>query len=269
MKLKQAGRDLILLIHEYTYLRVPLKWLSPADRLPQALRFFTLIGLLQGLALYGAACLLVVMPDSGAALVLVGVDLLIDGVFMLRSLIPEADGMRADYETTTEEACRLQDAPEVERDSRTRGRLFHAGPRGLFWGLFWMVSLYLGFFFIIHAPQVDHGALVVAPVVAHWIYLWLVFGFPAFAPGTLHRGFSRKNFFLASLVALLSLLPFRSPSLYLALLIACLGVYLYAGARRRRVKALDQTCYGAGAAWGQILFMLAWPMLSWLFAYFR
>jgi hypothetical protein len=54
-------------------------------------------------------------------------------------------------------------------------------------------------------------------------------------------------------------------SLLVGFLVALMGVYLFASYRIRFHIALDEPCYGAAAAWAELLFLLAWlAVVRWL-----
>jgi|GEM_PF-6256772 len=255
-------KEFLLLLHELTYLPLPQRFLADRDRLPRALRFLPLLGLLAGTVVFWTARLAMVMPQSGAAALLVGMNLLAGGAFLLRDLITVADGLTPwrGQVADLEQAFPDPDRPLAsnEEEIRAKERRFNAGKAGMAWGLIWLLGLYLIYYNLCRGTAADLFALIAAPVTARWLMSWLIYYFPAFVPGELHRGFTKRDFVLSSCLALCALLPFSRITLYLAVLTAFLGIYLFASARQRSVGALDENCYGAAAAWGETLFLLAW-----------
>lgn len=262
-------KDFFLLLHELTYLPLPQRFLADRSRLPKAMRFLPLLGLLAGAVIFWTARLAVVMPRSGAAALLVGVNLLVGGAFLLRDLIRVADGLTPWQGQALEQERAFPDPDQPldsnEAEIRAKERRFNAGKAGMVWGLVWLLGLFLVYYSLIQEPERKQYALIAAPLTARWLASWLIYAFPAFVPGELHRGFSRRDFIVSSCLALAALLPLSRPVLYLAVLISFLGIYLFAHARQRSVGALDEICYGAAAAWGEMLFLLSWLVFQHFF----
>lgn len=216
--------------------------------------------------MYWTARLAIVMPQSGAAALLVGMNLLAGGAILLRDLITVADGLTP-WRGQVQEPERAFPDPDRpiksnEAEILAKERRFNAGRAGMVWGLIWLLGLYLIYFQLCRQSAPVLTALIAAPVTARWLMSWLIYYFPAFMPGWLHRGFAKRDFVLSSCLALCVLLPLSRAELYLSVLTAFLGIYLFASARQRSVGALDENCYGAAAAWGEVLFLLAWLVFS-------
>lgn len=259
-------KDLLLLLHDLTYLPLPRRARAGWERRPKAMRYLPLLGLLAGAIMFWTARLAVVMPQSGAAALLVGMNLLVGGAFLLRDLITVADGLTPWRGQRPEQERAFPDSDQPlssnEQEMQAKERRFNAGKAGMVWGLVWLLGLFLAYYSLCRAAAPRSLALLAAPVTARWLMSWLIFYFPAFPPATLHSGFSRRDFVISSCLALLALLPMSRLALYVSVLVAFLGIYLFASARQRSVGALDENCYGAAAAWGELLFLLAWLACS-------
>ena len=267
MKKPHWPGDIALLLSTLTYLPLPRKWRSNSDRLPRAMRYLPLLGLLSGAIIYGCMQLFVVMPLTGAAAVLVGVELLTGGAFLLRDLMRTADGQGGNI--CDEAQDMLSDEPILDNETelKVKQRRFNVGRAGLVWGLVRTVALYLLYLYLLRRPECGQVAAIAAPVAARLLMCWLIFHFPAFPPAWLHRGMSGRSFGLACLLALLvfcPLIPRYAARLCVGLLVALMGVSLFASYRVRYHYALDDACYGAACAWGEILFYLGWLALVWL-----
>ena len=261
MNTKAWLKDIALLLSQMTYLPLPMKWRADSARLPQAMRFLPLLGLCTGAILYGCMQLLVVMPRSGAAAVLVGVELMAGGAIFMRDLMRVADGRSGSIVDRAEDM--LDDAPifDNETDLNVRQRRFDVGRAGLVWGLVRLVALYLIYLYLLRHPELGQVAVIAAGVCSRLLMCWLIYQFPAFPPSRLHRGMSGRNFAFSCLLSLLTIwlmLPSYGPSLFLGLLVAFMGVYLFASYRVRFHVAMDEPCYGAACAWSELLFLLGW-----------
>ncbi|NLF80389.1 MAG: hypothetical protein GX572_04260 [Clostridia bacterium] len=250
----------LLLIDKFTYLPIPKKLAADSDQLPRALRLLPLLGLFCGGIIYGVSRLLLVMPPSGAAATLLGVHILLGGATLLRDLISVADGiavgpifMPRPHAPANGEANEANSREVLEKQRR-----FNAGRAGLVWGMAWLLGLYFLYYWYFSFSMINSFAVLAAPVVGRWLMCWTIFYFYAAPPAWLHRNFSRHDLIVCSALALLSVLPFSSPVLYISVLVAFLGVYIFATFRQRSAGALDDACYGTAAAWAEILFLLGW-----------
>ena len=261
-------RDLALLLSRLTYLPLPKKWRSEPERLPRALRFLPLLGLFSGSVLYGCMGLFAVMPRTGAAAVLVGVELLTGGALLLRDVMRTADGRGGGICDAASDM--LSDVPILDNETElsVKQRRFDVGRAGLVWGLVRCVALYFIYLFLLRHPVYGRQAVIASAVSARLLMDWLIYQFPAFPPARLKRGLSGRGFGLACLLALVCLMPLFpgwGPSLLAGFLAALMGAYLFASYRVRFHKALDETCYGAVCAWADILFLLGWLTVTRLF----
>jgi cobalamin synthase len=254
-------KQFLLLLDKFTYLPVPKKLVADSDQLPRALRLLPLLGLFCGGLVYLVSRLLMVMPPSGAAATLLGVYILLGGAQLLRDLITVADGLAVGPMFTPRQQGNLATAaaPSVNtREVMEKERRFNAGRSGLIWGIVWLIGLYFLYLWYFSSGEVSGFAFVTAPVVGRWLMSWIIYYFYAAPPAWLHRNFGRHDFVVCSALALLAVLPFSSPVLYISVLVSFLGIYLFATFRQRAAGALDDACYGAAAAWAEILFLLGW-----------
>ena len=254
-------RDIGLLLARLTYLPLPKKWRSDDARLPRALRFLPLLGALSGCVIYGCMRLFVVMPLTGAAAVLIGVELLFGGAFLLRDVMRTADGRGGSLCDPAHDM--LSDEPILDNETElsAKERRFDVGRAGLVWGLVRTLALYLIYLYLLRRPECGRQAVIAAAVSGRLLMCWLVYQFPAFPPARLHRGLSGRGFGGACLLALILLIPLFpgfGPCLFAGFLIALMGVWLFASYRVRFHGALDDPCYGAACAWAEVLFLLAW-----------
>ncbi|MBO7668812.1 MAG: adenosylcobinamide-GDP ribazoletransferase, partial [Firmicutes bacterium] len=143
MKAPHWLRDIALLLTRLTYLPLPKKWRSEPSRLPRAMRFLPLLGAVSGGIVYGCMRLFVVMPLTGAAAVLIGVELLCGGAFLLRDLMRTADGKGGSIGDAAQDM--LNDEPILDNDTEisVKQRRFDVGRAGLVWGLVRTLALYL------------------------------------------------------------------------------------------------------------------------------
>lgn len=261
MKAPHWLRDIALLLSRLTYLPLPKKWRSDDARLPQAMRFLPLLGLLAGGAVFGCMRLFVVMPLTGAAAVLVGVELLCGGAFLLRDVMRAADGRGGSICDAAQDMVSDEPILDNETELSVKQRRFDVGRAGLVWGLVRTVALYFIYLYLLREPDYGQVAVIAAAVSSRLLMGWLIYHYPAFPPATLHRGLSGRGFGLSCLMALLFLFPLfptYGMSLLAGFLVALMGVYLFASYRIRFHLALDDPCYGAASAWADILFLLAW-----------
>ena len=268
MRAPQWLRDIALLLSRLTYLPLSKRWRADASRLPRAMRFLPLLGLLNGGVLLGCMRLFVVMPLSGAAAVLLGVELLTGGAFLLRDLMRTADGRGGSLTDAAADMLFDEPIPDNETELRVKQRRFDVGRAGLVWGLVRTVALYLIYLYLLRRPDCGQQAVIASSVSARLLMCWLIYQFPAFPPAVLHRGLSGRGFGLACLLALLALCPVfpgHGPSVVAGFLAALMGVYLFASYRVRFHLALDEPCYGAACAWADVLFLLGWLAVVRLF----
>lgn len=261
MKAPHWLRDIFLLLSRLTYLPLPKKWRSDEQRLPQAMRFLPLLGLVSGGAVYGCMQLFVVMPLTGAAAVLIGVELLTGGAFLLRDVMRTADGRGGSICDAAQDMLSDQPIIDNETELSVKQRRFDVGRAGLVWGLVRTLALYALYLYLLRRPDCGQAAVIGAAVSGRLLMCWLIYHFPAFPPALLHRGLSGRGFGLACLLALIFLCPLFPGfglSLLAGFLVALMGVYLFASYRIRFRIALDDPCYGAAAAWAELLFLLAW-----------
>ena len=80
----------MLLIKKLTCIPVPVIMRGNPQDLPKAMRLLPLLGLLCGALICLASILLEVMPSSGAAAVMVGLNVILGGAFLLRDLVTVA-----------------------------------------------------------------------------------------------------------------------------------------------------------------------------------
>lgn len=247
-----------LLVYKFTYLPVPQKLIADAEELPEAMRDLPILGLFCGSLIYFSSRLFTVMPATGAAAAMLGINILTSGAILLRDLISVADGISVGPLYPPPMAA-PNAAPSVHaREVAGRERRFNAGPGGLIWGLVWILGLYSLYLWYFRSGIISNIAFICAPVISRWLMSWTIFYFYAVPPAWLHRNFSRRGFRIASLLALLFVLPFSRPALYMSVIVSFLGIYLFATYRQHAVGALDDSCYGAVCAWAEILFLLGW-----------
>jgi len=247
-----------LILHKFTYLPVPKKLIANGEELPKAIRDLPLLGLFCGAIIYLSSRLFTVMPATGAAAAMLGINILLGGAFLIRDLITVADGLSVKPlyppNVAVQSAGNFVNAKELAEKQRR----FNAGPAGLIWGMVWIIGLYFLYLWYFRSNIISNIAFICAPVISRWLMSWTIFYFYAVPPAWLHRNFSRRDFYIASLLALLFVLPFSRPALYMSIIVSFLGVYLFATYRQRSVGALDDSCYGAVCAWAEILFLLGW-----------
>ena len=251
-------KDILLLISRFTYLPLPEKSRRGENRLPKALRFLPLLGLFCGVGMYCAARLFVVLPDVAAAAALTALNLFFGGGLMLQDMMTVADGMTAPPKPPANMAVEYI-SPDVNMREENKLRY---GKASVVWGAVWLCALYLIYLCLYRMLVFTFMPLVLAAVFSRWAMGWLVFGFMAIPPAWLHLGFSKWDFLLSTGLALLFLLPFSSLALFMSLLTSLLGIYLFAMQRQHISAGLDESCYGAGVAWGEILFLLAWLLFG-------
>lgn len=255
-------RDFLLLLCHLTYLPLPHKWYSDGSRLAEALRFLPLLGLFSGTIVYFSLRLFSVMPASGASAVLLGMHLLAGGAFLLRDLMFVADGIPVQPAVDELPAERPLLDEDVIEDNDTeiaaQQRRFRVSRGGLVWGFIWLLALYFSFYCLLTRPSLGQTAVLAAPVVGRFLMAWLVFYYPALPPARFHRAMTKKRMVAICAVTFIILLPFSRYALYVSGLFATLGVLLFATYRVHYLRALDEACYGAAAAWAEIIFLLAW-----------
>ena len=251
--------DFLLLIDHLTYFPFPKRWHSSPDRLPQAMRFLPALGLLSGGIIYGVMQLLVVMPISGAAAVLVGLELLTGGAFLLRDLMRVADGSSMELVDSAAESEQEEPTPsEKESGSKTRQLLFNVGQAGLVWGLARCLAYFFVYLCLLWNPALDQFAVISSAVVSRLFMVWLMWYYPALSPARFHRGMTKKGFYTACCIALPVVLLLSRLPLYVSLASAFLGVYLFVTFRLRNYRVLDDYCYGAVGTCAELLYLLTW-----------
>ena len=238
-KLRQGITDLWILINETTNLCTPGKDRSK-DRLPQALRLLPLWGLGSGALLWGAAWALYPGYFFVSAWLLVCLDLILGGLYILRRLMLWSAGIGE--RTDLDESWLPRSLPAVV------------------WGFLWLLLLYGAYFRLLHNEEWQ--AFLLAMVVSRWIFCWLVRLGPEAYPGFWHKGFDGRCFSFATCSTLLIVLPFCSLQLFGAMLPALLGVVMFAGSCRRRFGCLYQNGYCFCTGWGQVLFLWSWSFLD-------
>lgn len=255
-----------LLIEKFTYIPVPRKLKGKEENLPKAMRLLPLLGLFCGAIIYLSSLLLDIMPETGAAAVMLCINILCGGAFLLRDLITVADGMTVDpLYPPSENNNKFVSSPANEREVAEKERRFNAGKAGLTWGIIWLLSLFVLYFWYCSADYLSNFALIVSPIISRWLMSWTIYYFYAVPPAWLHRNFRRNDFIISSALALLFILPFSCIALYLSVLVAFLGIYIFSTYRQRTVGGLDDACYGASCAWAEILFLLAWGIFDRIF----
>ena len=94
-----------------------------------------LLGLLCGALIYLASILLEVMPSSGAAAVMDGLNVILGGAFLLRDLVTVADGLSIDPLYPPNMAADTIPSPEANKEEvAEKERRFNTGKAGLTWG---------------------------------------------------------------------------------------------------------------------------------------
>jgi cobalamin synthase len=249
-----------LLLAKFTYIPVPKKLQANAEDLPRAMRCLPLLGLFCGTLIYLSSRLLVVMPATGAAAAMLGLNVLLGGAFLLRDLITIADGLSIDpiYPPNMAPAAPTQTNPANAQELAAKHRRFNAGRAGLVWGMIWLLGLYSLYLWYFRSNIISNIAFIAAPVISRWLMSWTIFYFYATPPAWLHRNFGRRDFLIATAFAFVSVIFFSRPALYMSILVSFLGIYLFATYRQRYVGALDDSCYGAVCAWAEVLFLLGW-----------
>ena len=252
-------RDFSLLIKEYTLLPVREKWCSPAERMPKALRFLPLLGFLSGFFIYLWMDCLRVIPIFSAAAVLLGLEMLLGGMYMMRGFMNLVDGIRISDGT---EKDKTEKTGYIGQDVTERQRRFNVGKAGLVAGLLRMIAQYYIYLFFLRDPSLGQFSIILAAVVARLFMVWAVWHFPAVYPGRLHKGVGKREFIIACIPAALVLIPFSSPILLMSLLISFLGIYAFAIVRVRFCMALDESCYSTIVLCSELLFLLSWLAVS-------
>ncbi len=248
----------LLLVAKYTYLIVPKKYRRNQTLLPKALRFLPLLGVFCGLCLFGAARLFVAIPLAAAAAALVAVNFLLGGGVFLQDLMTVVDGGKRVSSLETEETP-LLDADWLERREKAS---FRFSKIAIGWGALWLCALYIAYLLLLRWRIMGFIPLIAASVFSRWLLGWLVYDFPAAEPGWLHNGFSSRSFLICSGLSLLVLLPLSNMTMLMSLVTALLGIYIFVGQRRFLTGGLDEACYGAGVACGELLFLLAWLLFG-------
>ena len=172
-----------------------------------------------------------------SALTLLGLDLVLGGLFMLRQLMWFADGRYP--------AAAGEGASWLPRSAQ-----------GITMGLLWLLLLYVAYYSLLR--RAEFAVFFLALVFSRWLFCWLVWAYPARRPGILHQGFRRSHFLLSSLLSLLFLLPWASAPLLCSVSLSALAALLLAVLRCRYIGGLDELCYAAAAAWGQAVFLWVW-----------
>jgi len=259
----KLGGDFLLLIHQLTYLPLPRRLQGREEDLPRAMRLLPLLGLFSGGAVYIAMRLFAVMPLTGAAAVLIGINLLAGGAFLLRDLMKVADGSSREPEPEPPpRPLRDERLPDNETEIAVKQRYFRVGRTGLVWGLVWLLGLYLIYIGFMRNPGYGQTAVVASAILNRLLMCWLIYYYAALPPALLHQGMDRNQFILSGVLALALILPFSRLALYTSFLVSFLGLHLFATLRVRSQGGLDAYCYGAACAWGEILFLLAWLALA-------
>lgn len=253
-------RDLLLLITQLTYIPLPKRWGSSLDRLPQAMPYLPVVGLISGLSIYGLMKLLAVAPYGVGAAVLVGVELLLGGAFLLRGLIRVADGSSLlseeefmDMPLSAEQGKTAEDQP---------ARRFKMGQAGLVWGLIRCLALFFVYYMLLRDPGLGQVAVIVSAISCRWITVWMIWYFPARPPARFRRKMGRREFIIASCIALPGILIFSRIPLFAALLTALSGVYLFGYIRARAYGTLEEDCYAAAGCFAELLFLATWIILA-------
>jgi len=246
-------RDLLLLVTQVTYIPCPKRWASPAERLPQAMRLLPVLGAVLGGLLFGLLHLLVVVPPISAAVLLVGMELVLGGAHTMRRLMRVVDG-RAYFTEPEETVTPAKPGCEAERKQHH----FKAGPNGLLWGLLRSVVLFCVFYLLMRHPQLGQCAVLCAAVVCRWLTVWMVWYFPAKPPARFRHAMDRRAMVRVSCFTLAVILCFSRVPLLCGVVFAFVGVYLFGKLRVRTYGTLDESCYGAACAWAELLFLLSW-----------
>lgn len=252
-------KKFFLLLDQLTYIPVPKKLTAPLDQFPKALRYLPLLGLLIGAVLYFTARLVTVMPASGGAAVLLGMHLLCGGARLLRDLMTVASGISVDPLYSDENTKPLPPTnPDNEKELTAKAWRFNTSRAGLVWGGIWIAALYFLYLVFLTSDKLSEFVFICCPVISYWLMSWLIYYFYAVPPAWLHRNFRRRDFVVSSVLALVSICFFSSPALYIAVMTAFLGIYIFGTYRQRTAGGLDDVCYGAACAWAHVLFLLAW-----------
>ena len=248
-------KKLFLLLDEFTYLPVPKKLTAPKDELPSAMRYLPVLGLICGLVLFLCARSLRILPPGGSAAVMVGMMLLLGGGKLLRPLMTTASGMTNDI-FSADNGRPLH--PENEKELTARSWRYYTTRSGLAWGGVWVITIYIIYLLFLALPGASYYAFIIGPVFCFWLMCWAVYYFKASGSAKLHREFSRRDMLISSLITLMTVIPFSCFALWMSMMIAFFGIYLFAYHRLRSAGGLDESCYGAICGWAQLLFLLAW-----------
>ena len=256
-------KKFLLLFKRYTFIPVPKKIIADLVQLPQAIRFFPVLGLFCGAAVYFSARYLDFLPDSLAAIILLAVNIIFGGGHLLRDMITVADGLTGEQLIPPNmQALGSSQINNKESAGYAEGKKNKSsspvGKAGLIWGIIWLLLVYLLYLSYFSANLFAARAFLLSPIIGYWLINWIIYSFPAKQPAWLHNNFKRADFIVASLLAMLFLLPFASLTLFISVLIAFFGVYIFALYRQRSAGALVDSCYGAAGLWSQVLFLLAW-----------
>ncbi len=251
-------KQLLLLFSRYTYIPIPAKYRQGESGLPEALRYLPLLGLFCGGLLFAAARLFLLLPAGAAAAALLAVNILLGGGIFLQELMTVADGIAKPTPPANMELELLSaEFAELPQESS-----FRYGKPAVVWGAAWLCAEYIAYLLLFRRQMISIVPLLCGTVFSRWIMAWLVFGFPAAQPAWLHSGFSKRGFLFCCGLALLILLPMSSVTLFMSLLTGLLGIYIFAEQRRSLIGGLDEACYGACVAWGDLLFLLAWLLFG-------
>ncbi|MDO4733107.1 MAG: hypothetical protein Q4B50_06300, partial [Bacillota bacterium] len=175
--------DLALLINEFTLFYLPAS--SPRGRLPQALSLLPLLAALSGGLLWAAAWVLYPGFFRISAMLLLGLDLLCGGFYIVKECMLFVD--------------RRLLSPEQKQAALARN------PFSMAIAICWLLLLYGAYFEILRSRCWE--LLFFAQVYSRWLFCFTVRALPVARESSLRYGFSAPAFLFASICAALFLLP--------------------------------------------------------------
>lgn len=255
----------MLLLGTCTILPVPEKWQSDKEELPGAMRFLTLLGLLDGLAVFGTCLLLAHVHPVLSATIMLAVHLLFGGLHALRDVVAVADGEppRLQRKIAPRKQSKAKEQAGSAKAIKRRVRMITSyklliGKAGVLGGLVWLAATYIMFLVLTRIPQLMQIAFLAAPVIARLLQAWSIWFYAALPPAHLHRGFGKLDFLFSFAPALVVIILVSRGPLYAGLVVAFLGVCIFSFYRVNSFGGLDDYCYGANYGWAEALFYLSW-----------
>lgn len=244
----------LMLVH-YSYLPIPRRWQAELRELPRALWLLPFWGLLAGALSLLCARFCWLISWRWTAALLLGLQVFFTGGVWLRDLLLVADGRRPPL---AQQGAELKSA-SAKPPLPPQPQFYLHGWAAVIVGCFYLL-LYYGCLYLVLQQRLSLFALPALAVASRWVYLWGVYDFAALAPGFLKRGSTRAGFLAASALslALYALCAFFAPALWPALVVSLLAALLLYRSRLRGLGALDEACYGAAAAWAEVVLLLAY-----------